>query len=83
MQFKATQKVTNATIDLNYEEMVMLRALLQRARNEVIAKFRPNVQTFGPYIYMNTLDDKDYGQGLGESPFLRDLHLKLKEATGA
>jgi hypothetical protein len=83
MQFKAKEKIISATVELNYEEMVMLRALLQRARNEVVAKFRPTVISFGPYLHMNVLEPTDYGQDVTRTndDFLLNLHNQLKQAT--
>lgn len=75
MKFKVKEKVTSVTIELNYEEMVQLRAGLNRLRqNTLTERMRYNLSP------LSLITRDPYG-GSGEGKFLSELHSKLKEST--
>lgn len=71
MRITPITQVTKCNIEMNYEEMVMLRALLARARK---SREAAAAKYYNPF---------DYGQSeTASSSFLHDLHHKLIELTG-
>lgn len=73
MKFRVAKQTVEATVTLNYEEMVQLCAALRRLRQHTLEE--------GRRMGYPPSHDEDYGQcgSVTDRSFLKELHKTLRE----